>query len=122
MAAGILLPVQGLRPVSLAARLDVRLVARLVALALGVVLGCLSESDVEQRLADANHCETAEDCVEFSPGCPLGCIRLIHESEVAEMQELVDRYHRRHRDNCVYDCVALGPIRCEGGACVADPL
>lgn len=97
-----------------------RLVLALAA-PLGLALACVTEARVEDRLDEANYCESADECVEVYPGCPLGCVRLVNEAEVGDVQALIDRYHRQHRDNCAYDCVGLGPPRCEGGRCVADP-
>jgi hypothetical protein len=94
---------------------------RVLAAVLGLVLGCVTEEKVERRIEDANYCDAVDECVAVSPGCPLGCVRLINRAEEAEIQALIDRYHRTHRDDCAYDCEGIGEVRCEDGRCVADP-
>jgi hypothetical protein len=93
-----------------------------LAAVLGLALGCVSERRIEDEFEDANYCDSADECVAIYPGCPLGCQRLVNAAEQARVQKLVDRYHRQHRDTCVYDCIGFGPPRCEAGTCVADPL
>ena len=103
-------------------RLRPRRRAPLVALALGLLLACVTEERVEERIDDANYCDVVDECVAIYPGCPLGCVRLVNRVEESDVLDLIDRYHRQHRDNCAYDCAGIGPIRCEAGRCVADPL
>jgi hypothetical protein len=93
-----------------------------LALGLGFALACVSEERMEEEFAAANYCDTADDCLEISPGCPLGCVRLINRAEEAKIRKLIERYHEQHAENCAYDCTGIGPIRCEGGECLADPL
>jgi hypothetical protein len=84
-------------------------------------VGCVTERSFERAVEDANYCETAEECVELYPGCPLGCVVLVNEAEEADIQKMIDRYDRQHRDTCIYDCAGLGAIRCENERCVAEP-
>lgn len=86
----------------------------------GLFVGCVTERGVEEALEDANYCDTADECVEVFPGCPLGCWAFVNEAELDDIQKKIDRYHDQHRDNCIYDCAGHGPIRCEEGRCVAD--
>lgn len=86
----------------------------------GALLACVTEGRIEDELEEANYCEATDECVSVYPGCPLGCERLINTHERERIESLIERYHKTHRDTCVYDCVGLVNIRCEAGRCVAD--
>lgn len=93
-----------------------------VALLLGLALACVTERRVEDELEDANYCDITEDCIIVDPGCPLACHAPINKAEKAEIEKLLERYHRQHRDDCADLCENIGNVYCLHGECIIlDP-
>lgn len=87
-------------------------------LVLGLILGCASEARVEDELADANYCDSPDDCIDIHPGCPFGCYALINRAEQTRIEKLLDRYRRRHGETCAHDCVGYDGLDCIEDQCV----
>lgn len=93
-------------------------------------LACGASEEEVQREFDAvvaasNACERDSECVEVSPGCPLGCghaINVKHKQTVERRaRELIDDYETGGR-SCDYECVLRGPVACIADRCDFAPL
>ena len=93
-------------------------------------IGCgASEEEVKREfdalVAASNACERDSECVEVSPGCPLGCgaaVNAKHKSRVERRaRELIDDYETGGR-SCDYGCVVKGSVVCIAERCDFAPL
>jgi len=104
-----------------------RLAAQAVCTWLLLTSGCGSseeeiQAEFDRLVARSNACQSADECVIVSPGCPLGCFVAVnrdHQSKVAqEANELIADYERGGT-SCAYDCATLDEVSCTEGRCVA---
>lgn len=88
---------------------------RLLALTGLVILsGCMSaEARIKEQIAEANHCETAADCVDVGGKCPFDCYIFVHKNEADRIRTLVEGYDSQ----CTYSCVAMNGVRCTENKC-----
>lgn len=83
---------------------------------LGLLAGCASNAEAELRaeLDDANHCETAADCVLIGSTCPFDCYIYVHADEADRLRAAVDEYPT----TCTYSCIASSGVECVANRCV----
>ncbi len=83
-------------------------------LAVLVLTACMSaEAQIKQEIAEANYCDTADDCEDAGGKCPFDCFVFVNKSEVDRIKTLVDDFESQ----CVYSCVALNRVDCIDHQC-----
>ena len=77
-------------------------------------------AEFDSFVSDHADCERDEDCVMFSPGCPLGCYAAVHVDALQEAESyadgLVADYMAPGRA-CFYQCVVECGVRCADNIC-----
>lgn len=75
---------------------------------------CASEeARIKEQIAEANYCETAEDCVDTGSKCPFGCYIYVNDTEAGRIKTLVDGYD----STCQYACIAISGVECVQNKC-----
>lgn len=80
----------------------------------------LTEAQVWDEIMRSTYCNTAEDCVQFYPGCPFGCGLVVSKNDSERVREAIRAYAG---PRCVYSCVALEyKITCSNHTCGATSV
>jgi hypothetical protein len=88
-------------------------------LASTLLLGCVTESKVNQEIDEANYCAAPEDCVNVGSYCPFGCTILVNAAEEERIESLIEDYYDSHGgEQCMYDCIAVAGFDCQAQRCV----
>lgn len=83
------------------------------------------QADFDAFIAEHDRCELNSECVQISPGCPLGCAVAVRADSAGAAQalaaELIDDYQSLGR-SCQYDCVPVEGVSCSQGRCAICTL
>lgn len=79
-----------------------------------------SEAKVKQAIAEANYCETAEDCELVGSKCPFDCYIYANAKEADRIRTMVNEFPSQ----CEYACVASYGVQCIEHVChaILEPL
>lgn len=93
-----------------------RLLAPLLVLAAIVLAGCSGqgkESAMRQALAEANYCETTDDCAMITGVCPFDCYVLMNKAQSGAIMAKLSTYET----NCTYSCMRAPAYECTEKKC-----
>lgn len=76
-----------------------------------------SRDMIREKIEKANYCQTTEDCMVASFGCPFGCGVYINKKEEDALKQAVQGYNGSEK-GCMYDCVRPPDPQCTAGQCV----
>ncbi len=71
------------------------------------------EAQIKEQIAEANYCETADDCVDVGAKCPFDCYIFVNKSEAERIKSMVDGY----QSTCEYSCIAMTGVECVAKKC-----
>jgi len=74
--------------------------------------------EYEQKLETANYCDTMEDCIILSLGCPFGCGTYINKKEEESLTNYAKSYDEKGCSRCMYECMGPNQPVCENNKCV----
>lgn len=90
-------------------------------LSLCVLAGCTpsptSEVGIKNAIAEANYCETKDDCVLVGSKCPFDCYIYSNAAEANRIRTMVDGFP----SDCTYSCIATDGVECIAGKCEMIP-
>ena len=66
-----------------------------------------------------NYCDTDEDCVDFYPGCPLGCSTPVNKEYKDIFSKITENFRSKNEPQCAYKCMAPEKITCENYKCTS---
>ena len=72
-----------------------------------------SEDEIQEEIDEANHCTTADECVDVGTECPFGCNILVNAAEADRIRAMLED----HQESCAYDCLAPTIVTCTAGQC-----
>ena len=78
-----------------------------------------TKEEVEDLLSSYVYCETDEDCVDFYPGCPLGCSHPVNKEYLDIVTKIANNFTDHQENKCAYRCLAPTKITCENYKCTA---
>ena len=78
-----------------------------------------TEEEVKELLSRYDYCETDEDCVDFYPGCPLGCSNPVNKEYLDIATKIAKNFIDHQEKKCMYSCLAPEKITCENYKCTS---
>ena len=78
-----------------------------------------TKEEVLELTGRYNYCETDSDCVDFYPGCPLGCSTPVNKAYKDIFSKITENFRSKNEPQCEYKCMAPVKITCENYKCTA---
>ena len=83
------------------------------------VIAYPTKEEVLELTGRYNYCETDSDCVDFYPGCPLGCSTPVNKDYKDIFSKITENFRNKNEPQCEYKCIAPAKITCENYKCTA---
>ena len=83
------------------------------------VIAYTTKEEVLELTGRYNYCETDSDCVDFYPGCPLGCSTPVNKAYKDIFSKITENFRNKNEPKCEYKCMAPVKITCENYKCTA---
>ena len=83
------------------------------------VIAYPTKEEVLELTGRYNYCETDSDCVDFYPGCPLGCSTPVNKEYKDIFSKITENFRSKNEPQCEYKCIAPAKITCENYKCTA---
>jgi hypothetical protein len=83
------------------------------------VIAYPTKEEVLELTGRYNYCETDSDCVDFYPGCPLGCSTPVNKEYKDIFSKITENFRNKNEPQCEYKCIAPAKITCENYKCTA---